>query len=139
MNATVRSDAFAAHAVSGGVKRLLRVEGACVLLASIFAYSLYGSGWGVFFGCFLMPDLAMLAYFAGPRIGAFAYNTTHSYIGALLVLACGVVYALPQSTAVGLIWAAHIGFDRMLGYGLKYASGFGDTHLGRIGRSQRYG
>jgi Domain of unknown function (DUF4260) len=30
---------------------------------------------------------------------------------------------------------AHIGFDRMLGYGLKYASGFGDTHLSRIGRA----
>jgi hypothetical protein len=24
--------------------------------------------------------------------------------------------------------------DRLFGYGLKYDSGFGDTHLGRIGR-----
>ena len=28
----------------------------------------------------------------------------------------------------------HVGLDRALGYGLKYPSGFGDTHLGAIGR-----
>jgi hypothetical protein len=28
-----------------------------------------------------------------------------------------------------LIWTAHIGFDRMLGYGLKYPTRFKDTHL----------
>ena len=37
--------------------------------------------------------------------------------------------------ALALIWIAHIGLDRALGYGLKYATGFGDTHLGRIGRA----
>jgi hypothetical protein len=35
---------------------------------------------------------------------------------------------------IAMIWLAHIGFDRALGYGLKYASGFGFTHLGRIGK-----
>jgi hypothetical protein len=35
---------------------------------------------------------------------------------------------------LALIWAAHVGFDRMLGYGLKYPTAFGDTHMGRIGR-----
>jgi hypothetical protein len=34
---------------------------------------------------------------------------------------------------IALIWANHIGIDRMLGYGLKYAEGFRFTHLGRIG------
>ena len=33
---------------------------------------------------------------------------------------------------VALIWTAHIGFDRMLGYGLKDVSGFKKTHLQRI-------
>jgi hypothetical protein len=30
---------------------------------------------------------------------------------------------------------AHIGIDRALGYGLKYSTGFGFTHLGRIGKT----
>jgi hypothetical protein len=34
----------------------------------------------------------------------------------------------------GSIWLAHIGADRALGHGLKYATAFGDTHLGYIGR-----
>jgi len=37
--------------------------------------------------------------------------------------------------ALALILAAHIAAARALGYGLKYASGFKDTHLGRIGKS----
>jgi len=37
---------------------------------------------------------------------------------------------------IALIWFAHIGIDRALGYGLKYTSGFKDTHLGRLGGSQ---
>ncbi|MEF9606012.1 DUF4260 family protein, partial [Paracoccus sp. PXZ] len=36
--------------------------------------------------------------------------------------------------AGGGLWLAHVGFDRVLGYGLKLPSGFRDTHLGRIGR-----
>jgi Domain of unknown function (DUF4260) len=35
-------------------------------------------------------------------------------------------------TQVGLIWLAHIGIDRVLGYGLKYPTGFKDTHLSRV-------
>ena len=46
----------------------------------------------------------------------------------------GFVSGLPAAMAGALIWIAHIGFDRALGYGLKYATGFRDTHLGRIGR-----
>jgi hypothetical protein len=41
--------------------------------------------------------------------------------------------AWPIAGSVALIWLAHIGFDRALGYGLKYKAGFGFTHLGRIG------
>ena len=31
-----------------------------------------------------------------------------------------------------LIWLAHIGFDRTLGYGLKCPTAFKDTHLQRV-------
>lgn len=84
-----------------------------------------------------MPDLAFLGYLAGARVGAIAYNLSHSYIGALACLLAGVLLPHPLWLAAGLIWAAHIGFDRALGYGLKYAQGFGFTHLGLIGKQAR--
>jgi hypothetical protein len=34
----------------------------------------------------------------------------------------------------GLILFSHSAMDRMLGYGLKYESGFKFTHLGEIGQ-----
>jgi len=120
----------------GGVRLVLRVEGLCVLLAALFIYARHGFGWGTFALCFLAPDLSFFGYLAGARVGAFCYNTAHSYIGAIACLVVGAVFALPGFTAAALIWCAHIGFDRALGYGLKYADGFGFTHLGRIGRAR---
>ena len=67
------------------------------------------------------------------KLGAIAYNTTHSLIGALVVLIFGYVGDSDSAIQFGLIWCAHIGFDRALGYGLKYTTSFNDTHLGKIG------
>jgi hypothetical protein len=122
---------------TGKVRTVLRVEGLCVLAASALAYSKFGAGWGVFFACFLLPDLSFFGYLAGPRVGAFAYNAAHSYIGALVCLALSLLWPSQLPPAAGLIWCAHIGFDRALGYGLKYSQGFGYTHLGLIGRQAR--
>lgn len=119
---------------SGGVRLLLRAEGLAVLAAAVAAYAQFGAGWGWFAALFLLPDVSFLAYLAGPRVGAWAYNAMHSYLGAVAVLAAGVLGGLPMLLAVGLVWCAHIGFDRLLGYGLKYSAGFGRTHLGRLGR-----
>jgi len=82
---------------------------------------------------FLSPDLSILAYLAGPRLGSVAYNAVHSYVGP--AIAAGALLAAGGPLGVPLIWAAHIGFDRAFGYGLKYADGFQFTHLGRIGRT----
>ena len=90
--------------------------------------------WPAFALLFLAPDLAMLAYLAGPRAGAIAYNLVHTYALALALMLAGFLVGVPAAAAGGLIWIAHIGFDRALGYGLKYPTGFGDTHLGRSGR-----
>jgi hypothetical protein len=84
-----------------------------------------------------VPDISMIFYIAGPRIGSYAYNAMHSTIGPIAVTAFGVFLNQPLAIAVGLIWAAHVGIDRALGFGLKYATSFGDTHLGRIGRRAR--
>jgi len=123
-------------ATTGGVKFLLRAEGAFVLLVAVIAYAKFGPGWSVFAWFFLAPDLAFLGYLAGPRVGAVAYNATHSYVGAVSVLVTGAVSGYPEFVAAGLIWCAHIGMDRALGYGLKYSVGFGFTHLGLIGRAK---
>ncbi len=123
----------AAGNVDGGVRTLLRAEGLAVLALAVMAYAQFGAGWGFFALLFLLPDLSFLGYLAGPRIGAAAYNAAHSYAGALGLLALGVFAAMPLAVAAGLIWCAHIGFDRALGYGLKYSAGFSNTHLGRIG------
>jgi len=123
-------------ATTGGVKLLLRIEGAFVLLAAGVAYSKFGLGWSSFAWFFFAPDLAFFGYLAGVRVGAAVYNTTHSYVGAVMVLTIGVLSGVPEFVAAGLIWCAHIGMDRALGYGLKYSAGFGFTHLGRIGRTK---
>jgi hypothetical protein len=83
---------------------------------------------------FLAPDLSMLAYLIGPRAGALAYSLAHTYVLAAALTLAGFAIAIPLAAAGGLIWIAHIGFDRALGYGLKYPTAFGDTHLGRVGR-----
>ena len=125
--------AAAPGSANGSVRLLLRAEGLVVVAAAAAADAQFGAGWGWFAALFLVPDLSFLAYLAGPRVGAAAYNAMHSYFGAVALLAAGVLGAAPMLVAGGLVWCAHIGFDRLLGYGLKYGAGFGYTHLGRIG------
>jgi hypothetical protein len=125
----------AAVVATGGVRTLLRLEGAAVLGVALAAYAQFGAGWGVFALWLLAPDLSLLGYLASPRTGAALYNATHSYVGPVLLLALGVLAAMPWAVAGSLIWLAHIGMDHALGYGLKYASGFAVTHLGRIGKA----
>lgn len=120
-------------AVTGGVRRWLRCEGLAVLAVALFVYGHNGHSWLLFVILFLAPDLSFFGYALGPRNGAAIYNLAHSYI---LPLALGLGTILTgRSLAIPLIWIAHIGLDRSLGYGLKYAAGFGDTHLGRLGRA----
>ena len=122
---------------SGGVRWLLRLEGLAVAAAAAIMYEKSGFGWGVFALFFLAPDISFLGYLAGNRFGAIAYNAAHSYLGALACFSTGLVLVSPGLEVAGLIWCAHIGFDRAMGYGLKYAAGFSFTHLGRIGRNER--
>ena len=77
-----------------------------------------------------MPDLSFAAYWLNPRLGALAYNDVHTTIGPILLGLYGFWFGPAIVIAVALIWAAHCGFDRLLGYGLKYPSAFQDTHLG---------
>lgn len=113
-------------------KLLLHLEGLAVFLAAAFLYRATGASWGRFALLFFAPDLAMLGYLLGPRVGATCYNAGHTYTGPLLLALAGHLAARPVLLAIALIWAAHIGFDRLLGYGLKYGTAFKETHLGRV-------
>lgn len=108
---------------------LLRLEGLCVLLVAVALYASSTHSWWLFAGVLLAPDLFMVGYLAGPRVGALIYNAGHTYVVALGLGALSYVVALPLATALSLIWIAHIGMDRALGYGLKRPTGFHNTHL----------
>lgn len=112
----------------GAPRLILQAEGAMLLGMATLAYSHAGAGWGMFALLFLVPDVAMLGYLRGPRWGAVTYNLGHSTIGPLALCVLGWM-ASPMALALGLIWLAHVGFDRMAGYGLKYGDAFRHTHL----------
>jgi Domain of unknown function (DUF4260) len=120
---------------AGSVRTLLRLEGFAAFAATLALYGHNGFSWTAFALLFLTPDLSMLAYVAGPRAGAIGYNLAHTYALAPALALMGVIGGVPFAAAGGFIWIAHIGFDRVLGYGLKYPTAFGDTHLGRVGRA----
>jgi Domain of unknown function (DUF4260) len=111
---------------------LLRLEGLAVLGASIALYADGGWSWLAYLLLILAPDLAMLGYLAGPRTGALAYNLAHFAALPVVLGAAGVVTGSGLPVQLALIWLGHIGMDHALGYGLKYPTAFGDTHLQRV-------
>jgi hypothetical protein len=113
---------------------LLRLEGAALAGGAVVFYPHTGGTWLLFALVVLAPDLSLLAYLAGPRIGALAYNAAHTTLGPIALALIGLYGSSYVAIAVALIWLTHIGADRMLGYGLKYEDGFAFTHLGRVGR-----
>ena len=124
-----------APSVTGTPRILLRIEGACIFAIALVLYARLGETWWLFAILFLAPDLSFLAYLAGARAGAIAYNLVHTITGPILLALAGLFVPYESATPVALIWLAHCGIDRALGYGLKYEAGFGFTHLGRIGRA----
>jgi Domain of unknown function (DUF4260) len=122
--------------LEGGMRRLLQLEATAIFAFAIFAYHQMGFAWLQFLVLFLVPDVSMLAFLHNPRTGAFFYNAVHHLFGPIVLFMASTLFALSAFGATGqsiaIVWIAHIGFDRMLGYGLKYQSGFKDTHLGKF-------
>ena len=132
---TENASAEAAGAVTGGLRTLLRLEGLTLFVGMTLLYAVWDGSWWVYAIVFLVPDLSFAAYLAGPRAGAIVYNAAHSYMTPMALMTTGFALSSPLVLSIAMIWLAHIGIDRALGYGLKYAAGFGFTHLGRIGRA----
>jgi hypothetical protein len=111
---------------------LLRLEGLAIVAGAVVLYFHEDFGWILFVVLILAPDLSFAAYAFGPKVGAIAYDALHTEIFPVVLGAAGVVADSSGATKIALIWLAHIGADRLLGYGLKYPTAFKDTHLSRV-------
>ncbi len=132
MNGTIATETTGA--VTGGLRTLLRLEGLTLFAGMTLLYAVWDGSWWVYAILFLVPDLSFAAYLAGPQVGAIVYNAAHSYLAPVTLMITGFAITSPLILSIAMIWLAHIGIDRALGYGLKYKTGFGFTHLGRIGK-----
>jgi len=128
MNTLTLSDG----AVTGVVRTWLKAEGLSVLTLSVLLYWHSESNWWMFIGLLLTPDLAMLPYLLNPRVGSLSYNIVHSYLLPLGLATVAIAVYRVGMLPFLCIWTAHIGMDRFLGYGLKYSTSFGRTHLGTL-------
>jgi hypothetical protein len=120
--------------VQGTIRTWLRLEGLAALAAGVVLFGLAGGNWLLLIPLLLVPDVSMVGYLAGPRLGAVTYNLAHTWTPGFIGLALGLWLASPAIELVAAILIAHVGMDRSLGYGLKMPTAFQDTHLGRIGR-----
>jgi Domain of unknown function (DUF4260) len=111
---------------------LVRLEGLALALTALILFARSGGGWGGFALLILAPDLGILGYIGGPRLGAITYNLLHTYVLPLALVFYGYFSGALSIQHVALIWLAHISIDRTLGFGLKYGTAFRDSHLGRL-------
>ena len=114
-------------------KTMLRFEGIALFGAATATYFWLGAPVWLFVVLALAPDISMLGYLAGPHTGSRLYNVFHTYLVPIALGAIGFWAGIPPITWVALVWIAHIGMDRAVGYGLKYPTGFKHTHLSREG------
>lgn len=117
------------------IRPWLRAEGAATLAAGLAGFLFLGLPWWAFLLLLIVPDVSMVGYLRGPRVGAILYNVAHDLATGVVVAGVGLAIGSVPLAAAGAILVAHSGMDRMMGYGLKFPSSFQDTHLGRIGRS----
>lgn len=140
MRASMNAQGEAAGVVAGEGRQswlertgtLLRIEGGVLLALSVLLYWVSGESWILFGLLILAPDVSILGYLFGARVGTASYNAMHTYALPAGLGAFGVVGDSSLAVGVALVWFAHIAMDRLVGYGLKYASGFKDTHLDRV-------
>ncbi len=122
---------------SGSVRALLRLEGGAGLVLAIATYFAEGGNPWLLVPLVVAVDVSMVGYLANARLGAITYNALHTWATGIAVLGAGLWTDTAILAIAGAVLVAHVGMDRVLGYGLKYPTGFADTHLGRIGKGSR--
>src|SRR5690625_2075263 len=114
------------------VKKWVHLEGLIIFVFMMYFYSLHDFNWWIFFLFLLVPDISMVAYIINNRMGAMIYNIVHTYTMSIPILLLGLIMENNFFIMSGIIWSAHIGIDRLFGYGLKYKTAFQDSHLQKL-------
>jgi hypothetical protein len=127
----------AAGAGSPPVSLMLKLEALAVVAASLTAYSYLGASWWLFAALILAPDLSGLGYIGGSKVGAWVYDMAHTYVVPAILGVVGYLTHEPMVIAIAAIWFSHIGIDRVVGYGLKFAGNPRDTHLSRVSHGSK--
>src|SRR4051812_15097613 len=117
----IASGPVAALDGSPPVAVLLKLEALVVLATGLAAFAYLGVSWWWFAALILVPDLSAIGYAGGGRLGAWCYDLVHTYVGPAILGVIGLVIHEPMTMAVAAVWFSHIGFDRLIGYGLKFA------------------
>ena len=117
------------------MKNSLKIEELLMFGLGIYLFSLLPYQWWWFMVLILAPDIGMIGYLFGNKIGAFMYNLFHHKAVAIVIYLLGVYLSVSVIELIGVILFAHSAMDRIMGYGLKYDKGFKYTHLGEIGKS----
>jgi hypothetical protein len=111
-----------------------RLEGAAIFVAATAIYFHSHLSWILYVLLLFSFDIFMIGYAFNSRVGALLYNIGHSMIIPALLSVVFLFHGNNVILGLACLWFAHIGIDRAAGYGLKFSSGFQDTHLGKIGK-----
>jgi hypothetical protein len=116
------------------MQNLLKSEEALLSVVGLFLLSYFQMPfhWAWYILLFFAPDIGMLGYLFGPEIGGICYNVFHHKGLFASIAAIGLFVGSPMLCVFGILFFSHAAFDRILGYGLKYLSGFKHTHLGDL-------
>ncbi|MGH7202954.1 MAG: DUF4260 domain-containing protein [Candidatus Levyibacteriota bacterium] len=114
------------------VKKILHIEGLVFFLTALFLYQQIHGNWWVFLLFLFAPDISMVGYLKNRKIGALFYNLIHNYILSFALIGIGLWLKNVIGSEVGIILLAHVGLDRLLGFGLKYTTDFKETHMQRL-------
>lgn len=113
---------------------ILKLEEVALFLLCVFLFSRLDFAWWWFPVLLFLPDIGMIGYIINPKTGAFIYNLFHHRFVASMVAFYALTYGDEYWKLAAIIIFAHISFDRIMGYGLKYNDSFNSTHLGTIGK-----
>ena len=110
----------------------LRIEGFVLfIIASIMFFNQNGS-WILYIALLFLPDIGMTGYIMNTKLGAITYNLFHTTSIPLILL---IIFFVTQQYSLlifGFVWLAHIGMDRVAGFGLKYTDNFKHTHIQEV-------
>lgn len=111
---------------------LLHLEGAAVLITALIFYGQNDYSWWLFALLLLAPDLSALGYLHSQEVGSLSYNVVHTTVLPIALALVSLLLGMDLGLQLALIWLAHIGMDRLVGYGLKYPDGFKVTHFNKV-------